>query len=378
MRTTRRILVFATLLVGLLLLAAPGTPAAQLAVAITIGPPPLPVYVQPVCPGEGLIWMPGYWAYGPDGYFWVPGMWVQPPEVGYLWTPGYWAWDDGVYVWNAGYWGPTVGFYGGIDYGFGYFGTGYTGGYWDHDRFYYNTEVNNVNVTVVHYTYTRPLVNRTTVTYISYNGGPGGIEARPTAREQAVIRVSHKPPTPAQMHQEQAARGDRMLLASVNHGKPRIAATPKAGDFRSSGVVAARAAGGAVPSRERPKATPERRQPNRPVVPRGEPAPRPDNKRSPRTRQGTPPANANPQPERDRQIEMRRQQEQKRQQMEQRHRQEQQKSQQRSNQRQQEIQRQQQQRKQRQNREEQQRQKQEKNGRPARPSEHDHPPSQFR
>ena len=23
----------------------------------------------------GLIWTPGYWAYGDDGYYWVPGAW---------------------------------------------------------------------------------------------------------------------------------------------------------------------------------------------------------------------------------------------------------------------------------------------------------------
>jgi len=50
-----------------------------------------------------------------------------------LWTPGYWAWQNDAYVWYAGYWGPTVGFYGGIDYGFGYPGSGFYGGYWRSD-----------------------------------------------------------------------------------------------------------------------------------------------------------------------------------------------------------------------------------------------------
>ena len=49
-------------------------------VAITLAPPPLPVYSQPVCPGDGYIWTPGYWAYGPDGYYWVPGTWVIAPQ----------------------------------------------------------------------------------------------------------------------------------------------------------------------------------------------------------------------------------------------------------------------------------------------------------
>ena len=50
--------------------------------------------------------------------------------------------DDG-YFWNAGYWGPTVGFYGGINYGFGYFGTGFYGGYWNGGRFFYNRAYGN-------------------------------------------------------------------------------------------------------------------------------------------------------------------------------------------------------------------------------------------
>src|SRR5277367_2654770 len=88
--------------------------------SITTAPPPLPDYKQPAIPGPDYIWTPGYWSYGSDGYFWVPGTWVMPPSAGLLWTPGYWRWNDGIYFWNAGYWGPSVGFYGGINYGFGY------------------------------------------------------------------------------------------------------------------------------------------------------------------------------------------------------------------------------------------------------------------
>src|SRR5580658_8923520 len=95
------------------------------AVSITIAPPILPVYSQPICPGAGYMWTPGYWAWGPAGYYWVPGTWVMAPFIGALWTPGYWGWGAGVYLWHAGYWGPHVGFYGGINYGFGYIGVGY-------------------------------------------------------------------------------------------------------------------------------------------------------------------------------------------------------------------------------------------------------------
>src|SRR6202050_3125585 len=103
------------ILLAMVILAVPATSRAQFSASITIAPPALVVYSQPVCPQEGYLWTPGYWAYGEDvGYFWVPGTWVEPPTVGYLWTPGYWGWGDGVYAWNDGYWGSEVGFYGGV------------------------------------------------------------------------------------------------------------------------------------------------------------------------------------------------------------------------------------------------------------------------
>lgn len=74
---------FCLLFLPLTLLSVAGPSPAQIAVSSTIGPPALPIYEQPPCPGDGYIWTPGYWAYGPDGYFWVPGTWVLPPTVGY-------------------------------------------------------------------------------------------------------------------------------------------------------------------------------------------------------------------------------------------------------------------------------------------------------
>src|SRR2546429_216718 len=117
------------LLVGAML-AVPAPSQAQIAVGVSVrvGPPVLPVYAQPICPGPGYIWTPGYWAYGDEGYYWVPGTWVMAPEPGLLWTPGYWGFAEGVYVWRAGYWGPHVGFYGGIHYVVGYTGGGVFGG----------------------------------------------------------------------------------------------------------------------------------------------------------------------------------------------------------------------------------------------------------
>src|SRR5262252_1338024 len=160
-RTTR---LFGLFVLALAALARPSASQAQVAVGVSIriGPPALPVYPQPVCPGAGYIWTPGYWAYGPAGYYWVPGTWVLVPEPGLLWTPGYWGWSGNAYFWNAGYWGPVVGFYGGINYGFGYGGSGYQGGYWRGQQFYYNRSVNNVNTTNVTNVYNTKIVNDST------------------------------------------------------------------------------------------------------------------------------------------------------------------------------------------------------------------------
>src|SRR5580692_9472006 len=187
-----------TLIVGFM----PSQSSAQISVgvAVHIGPPALPVYEQPICPGAGYLWTPGYWGYGADGYYWVPGTWVVAPSVGVLWTPGYWGWGGGGYLWHAGYWGPHVGFYGGINYGFGYGGVGFVGGRWDHGAFAYNTAVSNVNVTVVHNTYVDKtvIVNNTTVNRVSYNGGPGGIERQPNADERMAESEHHAPMTSEQ------------------------------------------------------------------------------------------------------------------------------------------------------------------------------------
>jgi hypothetical protein len=228
------------LLLALMVLAVPGQSFAQgIGVSITVAPPVLPLYVQPVCPGEGYLWTPGYWAWDDGDYYWVPGTWVLAPEIGFLWTPGYWGWGDGGYLWHDGYWGENVGFYGGIDYGFGYMGTGFEGGYWQTGQFFYNTSVMHVNTTIIHNTYNKTVINGAGGDRVSYNGGTGGTKARPTAEQERYASERHVPPMAGQTRHQQTAASDRSQRASVNHGKPPVAATAKAGDFKS-GVVAAR------------------------------------------------------------------------------------------------------------------------------------------
>lgn len=119
--------------------------AVSVTLAVNVAPPAIPVYAQPVCPGPGYLWTPGYWAYGPHGYRWAAGAWVRPPAPGLLWTPAWWAWEGGRYRFHGGYWGPKVGFYGGVNYGFGYPGTGFEGGEWRGHEFFYNTSVSHVD-----------------------------------------------------------------------------------------------------------------------------------------------------------------------------------------------------------------------------------------
>jgi WXXGXW repeat (2 copies) len=236
-------------LLALLVLAIPASSFAGVVISVGIAPPALPVYAQPPCPGDGYIWTPGYWAYGPDGYYWVPGTWVVAPQPGLLWTPGYWGWGGGAYIWHAGYWGPHVGFYGGVNYGFGYFGTGFAGGYWHGRTFFYNRSVMNVNITNVH-VYNRVVIHNDD--RISFNGGRGGIEARPTRDEERWDHERHFEPTAMQMQHEHAARENREFLASVNHGRPAIAATARPGEFHGRGAVAPRPQSQFRPAEGRP------------------------------------------------------------------------------------------------------------------------------
>jgi hypothetical protein len=227
-------------LIPLLLVVLPAWAKAGVFVGVSVNfaPPVLPVYVQPAIPAPGYLWTPGYWAWAPTGYYWVPGTWVLPPTMGVLWTPGYWGWADGAYLWHAGYWGPHVGFYGGVNYGFGYGGVGYEGGYWRGSAFFYNRAVNNVRDVSVTNVYNRTVINNVSATRVSYNGGAGGIVARPSAGELAASREPHVAFTSSQRAHEQRARANPSLRAALNGGHPPIAATAKPAAFSAHGIVA--------------------------------------------------------------------------------------------------------------------------------------------
>lgn len=222
MSASRRILSFLALLLAAALFAPrAATAGTSVFISVDVGPPPLPVYEQPWCPGPGYVWTPGYWAWNGDAYYWVPGAWVLAP-VGMLWTPGYWVWRGGYYTWEPGYWGPRVGYYGGINYGYGYPGSGYYGGYWRGDVFYYNQIVNRVDVTRVRNVYRDGELDRVTTGRVSFNGGDGGTRARPSRDDEAYARQAHVEASAEQRRRESEARRDPRLVAPAERG-PRTA-----------------------------------------------------------------------------------------------------------------------------------------------------------
>src|SRR3974390_628509 len=100
----RRILCMQLLLIALALLALPAVSPAQVSIGVSVSfaPPELPVYEQPICPGDGYIWTPGYWAWDGYDYYWVPGTWVLAPEVGFFWTPAWWGSGGRGYIFLPG------------------------------------------------------------------------------------------------------------------------------------------------------------------------------------------------------------------------------------------------------------------------------------
>ncbi|RDI99809.1 hypothetical protein DVT68_02950 [Dyella solisilvae] len=286
--------------------------AVDVDVGVSVGfpPPPLPLYVQPAIPGPDYLWVPGYWAWDGADYYWVPGYWVLPPYIGALWTPPYWGWFGDVYVFHPGYWGRHVGFYGGIDYGFGYPGHGYVGGHWEHGNFYYNRSVNQINDPRITHVYNGVGAGSRFANRTSFNGGRGGVIARPTMEEAVAGREAHVAPVAAQQHQAEMANRDPAMRVGVNHGAPLVAgaarpaaagvsaATHPSGQARPSArnVTALRSAGFAphaamTPPASRAMETPGGRAmapaTNRAMEP---PANRPMHAAAPRTEGFAPPA----------------------------------------------------------------------------------------
>lgn len=214
-------------------------PASATGKVDAVAPPPLPSYAQPAIPEEGYLWMPGFWAWRGDvrDYYWVPGTWVKPPRTGLLWTPPYWSSDDSRYAFHAGYWAEAVGFYGGIDYGYGYPGNGYQGGRWENDTFSYNRAANNFGSIDIAHAYDQAISSNGGVVRASFNSGSRGTNAQPTQDQQRPARDKHVAPTAEQLRQFEIAAKDRSLYSKLNGGEPGIAATARVGLFDSHSVT---------------------------------------------------------------------------------------------------------------------------------------------
>ena len=141
--------------------------------------------------------------------------------------------------------------------------------------------MNNIGNTNVTNVYSKTVVNNTTVTNISYNGGPGGVSARPTPQEQAAGRQPRHAATNDQAAHVARARTQHELLAAVNQGHPPIAATPKPDTFPGPGVPPPPPERRAPAEHLTPAAPAERTTPERPPAHQSPPA----EKSPPRQRQ---------------------------------------------------------------------------------------------
>jgi hypothetical protein len=219
------------MVLALLVSLVPASSFAGVFISVGFAPPILPVYDQPPCPEPGLMWSPGYWAYAEDGYYWVPGTWVPVPYEGALWTPPYWGWNGGLYMFHPGYWGTHVGYYGGVNYGFGYMGIGFVGGMWRGHDFIYNTAVMHVDDRYVHNIYVdRTIVERNTIVndgHVAFSGGPGGIRHDPAPEERFAERDQHMQATGFQNSHESAAMSDRSSYVKNNGGHPSYGAVQR-------------------------------------------------------------------------------------------------------------------------------------------------------
>jgi hypothetical protein len=68
------------------------------------GMPPEPLYEQMTdSPGDGYVWVDGYWHWNGDEWVWVAGRWEREQD-GYAYVEPYYGYSDGGYYYTPGYW----------------------------------------------------------------------------------------------------------------------------------------------------------------------------------------------------------------------------------------------------------------------------------
>ena len=147
---------------------APTPPQFSVSVGATIGapPPPLPVYAQPPLRRRTTSGTPATGA-GERSVLLGSGNLVAGASARPVLDAGVLASLARRLRLEPSYWGSSVGFYGGVNYGFGYYGTGFVAGVWAGNNFRYNTAVANVNRTVIHNTYVDKTVTNKNVSTIA-------------------------------------------------------------------------------------------------------------------------------------------------------------------------------------------------------------------
>jgi hypothetical protein len=95
-----------------------------------------------------------------------------------------------------------------------------------------------VNITNVHI-YNKTVINNNFENRVSYNSGRRGINARPGRFEETAAHERHFEATGMQVQHERSAGSNREFLASVNHGRPSVAATMRPGEFGGREVTSA-------------------------------------------------------------------------------------------------------------------------------------------
>jgi hypothetical protein len=77
----------------------------RLDVHVMAGRPPAPRYeVRGPRPGEGYIWVGGFWTAEGGRWEWVPGHWDQPPEPDVYWIQPRYVHSYGEYIYEPGHW----------------------------------------------------------------------------------------------------------------------------------------------------------------------------------------------------------------------------------------------------------------------------------
>lgn len=67
--------------------------------------PPAPYSEQMiVSPGQGHVWIGGYWNWTGRDYVWTRGHWTVPARGYSSWNPGHWRNDHRGHYWVPGHW----------------------------------------------------------------------------------------------------------------------------------------------------------------------------------------------------------------------------------------------------------------------------------